>query len=339
MAPSDGTARAHDHAALLTAVMREAGLMTTEAVTHTTSQVVDASNRSRTVREYLTYDSPPPSLTESVIVKTFFRSVDDLEWLETEREVRFFAELFPAVEPTPGLPNVLYATLKGPDDLPVVVSADVGTLPPPDPIAGCSPEATIVAIDALANVHASAWGNQDLPRREWLRPLDAVGYHELRERARLRLPNYLAETGSELPTGAADLLARGVAGDIKMAGPVTNTILHGAPGPTACHLDGAGRLIALRSWNEVAWGSAAHDLAWLLGGVLSIADRRAFEGRFLATHMNALAGAGIDVDPEDHRQRYLVALLTPLLANVAGDVSEHPAVLRRRAAAALDHHG
>jgi len=273
-----------------------------------------------------------------MVVKTFFRAVTDLEWLETEREVRFFAELYPDLDPSPGMPRVLFATLKGPDDLPIVVMEDIGLLPPPDAVAGGSPEATVVALDALTTVHARFWNDETLTDRQWLRPLDAVGHQELRDRAKRRIGSYLLEFGRDLPDGSEELIARATEGEFHASGPPTYTLLHGAPGPMACHLDGAGRLLALLSWHQVAWGTAAHDLAWLLGGVLSIADRRAHEDRFLASHAAGLAAAGIDVDAGDHRARYQAALITPLLANVSGDIIEHPAVIRRRAAAAIDHH-
>lgn len=331
----------------LTSLMRNVGMLGSESIVRVESSVLASDQRSRTVRMELTYDKRASVAPESVVVKDFFGEVDEHQWVLTEREVRFYRDVVPTLAAMPGLPRVISASMRGSEGAPEVVLADPGDVLPGDPVAGISMEAAVLAVDLLGHLHSRTVDDAELYSAPWAEVVDSQSIEWLRQEAGEALDGFLAERGSDLPRRTDEVLRRAVAGRLKASMPVPLTdlgggrfsLLHGRPDADALALDSAGRLAELQGWGRLSCGDPVMDIAWLLGGSLSIADRRAHEETFLRSHIAALRTGGADIDSIAHRDRYEGALLVPLLHNVAGTIAEPKAVLRRRATAVVDHFG
>ena len=179
-----------------------------------------------------------------------------------------------------------------------------------DQLTGCSADVAAAALTELARLHGPVWGCSDLADLEWLQRgggeadaflaglLGSV-WPGFMDRYRDRLdPEHLALCdrfiGALLPWLEDRARATTVIhGDFRL-----DNLLFRPGDPRPFVVD----------WQTAAWGAAALDVAYFLGGSLTVTDRRRHEGHLLDVYHRAVVGEGaadFDRDRLDHEYRRL----------------------------------
>lgn len=161
------------------------------------------------------------------------------------------------------------------------------------PLEPYSPEQALASLDQLAAMHATHWDGRNLDGHQWLRDRLA----DLAESPLRTVPELQAliddPRGAPLPaairdaeriTGALGALARFTEGR-------ATTLVHGdAHAGNLFVLDGATSLLDWQLLQRANWGL---DVAYHLGSVLSVEDRRAAERDLLDHYLDRLAARGV----------------------------------------------
>jgi aminoglycoside/choline kinase family phosphotransferase len=162
-----------------------------------------------------------------------------------------------------------------------------------DQLAGCTPEVADAALVELAALHAPAWGRRDLAALPFLDRRSDDGDRMTVGLLTSVWPGFVERYRSLMADEHLEVAGRLVAGiDRWMASrPVGETVTHGD-----FRLDnlllGAGRPVVV-DWQTAVWGSAATDVAYFLGGSLTVEDRRRHGSELLAGYHRALVAGGV----------------------------------------------
>jgi hypothetical protein len=144
------------------------------------------------------------------------------------------------------------------------------------------------SVSQLATIHGSTWGLESVSDLEWLRTgRSSYGKMHSAEALQALLDDGRADGyPAELRSGQAlfDALA------VQLQNPVT-CVLHGDPHTGNVYLDREGRPCFF-DFESVQTGNWAQDVAYHLGTVLSIEDRRANEQELVRHYLNELAANG-----------------------------------------------
>lgn len=266
-----------------------------------------------------------------------------------EREARFYAELAPRTTvPAPRCLGVLEV-----DGMPAALLEDLsGRGRQADQIAGIDVDCVPLAIDALARLHAPFWDDAELAAQPWLFRRCGVPLPHIQQHFGERWQRVLARFGALLEPDACAVVerfaARLDAWSQSIDGPFTlvhhdfraDNLLVGRDA------NGAPRLWVL-DWQTVGWGSPGWDLAYFLGGSLSVETRRAIERDALAAYaerLRALGGPAVDADWLWARYRQLAFGGLLIAVNSAGAVKAtergdrmFATLINRHATQVLDH--
>lgn len=260
-----------------------------------------------------------------------------------ERELRLLVELAPALGAA--LPRVLAASRGEGAAAPLLVLEDLAPLRPGDQQVGMDPEHVAAALEQIARVHAAAWGDAMFARLRWLNrgPRQWPALARLMPDLVQRFCERHAATLSGPELAAVERLAT-CASRYFGTQPGPWSIRHGDL--RAAHvLHGAGRA-ALVDWQATELGPPVADVAFLVGGSLTIADRRAHELDLLRVYHDALLAAGVTRYPwercfADHRRHALGGLFRAMASAAPEPTTPHGDALlctmaRRHAAHADD---
>ena len=165
-----------------------------------------------------------------------------------------------------------------------------------DQIAACGPEVASAVLEEMAGLHAPCWEVPDLERLEWLNRSTPESDAFLVALVSSLLPGFLERYADALAPehqAVCRLFVEHLPDYLRLRG-----------GPrTASHGDfrldnllfqpGTPRPVVV-DWQTVAWGSASIDVAYFIGGCLSVDDRRAHEPELLARYHDALCRRGVN---------------------------------------------
>jgi hypothetical protein len=210
-----------------------------------------------------------------------------------EAEVNFYTKC--ADRTVAFVPTAYFADIQPGTANFVIVMEDMGGLSMVSQIDGMSEAQTVAAIESLAAVHARWCGKADDPAI----PSAPSVVHEriqvfaqmwpaLWEMFKPNFGNMLSEDGIVLGTWIAENYWRAVE--------------EFAKGPwTLLHLDYRvdnlmfdDNRVAVIDWQSMGRGPAAYDLAYLLGGSVTVDARRASEERWVRHYLEALRDGGVD---------------------------------------------
>jgi hypothetical protein len=192
-----------------------------------------------------------------------------------------------------------------------------------DQIGGCSPEAAAAVLEEMAGLHAPCWESPELAGLEWL------------NRNSGEAEGFLAMMVSSLAPGFLERYADSMAPEYQE---VCRVFAEHVPayvglrtGPrTAIHGDfrldnllfqpGDPRPVVV-DWQTAVWGAAAADVAYFVGGSLTVEDRRAHEESLLAGYHEALCHRGVrDLSLEqlraDVRRETFAGVLMAIVASM-----------------------
>jgi hypothetical protein len=239
-------------------------------------------------------------------------------------EVAFYETVAPTVAVP--LPQCYLSAISDNGQRFVLLLADLAPATQGDQLVGCSPEAALSAVVALAGLHGPRWcdpawtefGASVMPKPD---AEMAVGIADLARSASDtfldRLGHRLSDRGRDVLRGYPDSVARWL-----LLEPERYALLHGdyrldnlmfAP-------DGS---VTVVDWQTISVGLPARDVAYFLSTSLSPGDRREHEHRLVAAYHEALVQRGVTDYPaaacwQDYR---LGMLHTPLLATLGAAFS------------------
>lgn len=162
------------------------------------------------------------------------------------------------------------------------------------PLESYSPEQARTSLDQLAALHANHWDGKNLDGYGWLR-------HRLADLAEspLRTIQELQQLiddprGDQLPAAVKDAgrITRSLGALMRFTEGRATTLVHGdAHAGNLFVLDGATSLLDWQLLQRANWGL---DVAYHLGAVLSVEDRRAAERDLLDHYLDRLTARGVD---------------------------------------------
>ena len=295
--PSDGVRRPEDVTrGWLTEVLAGRGLVADGVeVTSLTITPVGTGQMADTVR--ITFTTGDDPATRSVVAK--FASADErsrttgLMTRAYEVEVGFYREVADRVRTR--LPRCHHAALEPGTGWFVVVLEDIADGVQGEQLEGCTPEVAEVALVELAALHGPTWSDPVAAGLPWLQRGGPAADRFLTELVTPLWPGFVDRYADRLGSDHLALCDRFVAG----LGPW----LAGRPEAT-CVVHGDFRLDNLLfrpgdprpwvvDWQTAAWGPAAADVGYLLGGSLLAEDRRRHADRLLGVYHRALVDHGV----------------------------------------------
>lgn len=177
-------------------------------------------------------------------------------------------------------------------------------------LAGCGVDRAAAALGEMAALHGPAWGRADLARLPWLDRGDEEADEFVAGLVTSLWPGFVERYGERLDGGHLALCDRfiGVLGPWLADRPPALTVTHGdfrldnllfRPGEVRPYVV---------DWQTAAWGSAASDVAYFVGGSLTVEDRRRHGRALLDGYHRALVAEGVvgfDRDRLDEEYRRL----------------------------------
>lgn len=214
-----------------------------------------------------------------------------------EREAKFYNQVAHTVRIR--VPRCWLAEWDGATGDTTLVLEDLAPAEPGDQLTGCTLEQARVAIVELAKLHAPRWDDPTLDELDWLGGQDP-GDAE-------RLPAFYAMCFPVFgPTYATHLTGEQLYVAERL-GEALPSWVGGATGPrTVTHNDfrvdnllfaspAGGDPVVAVDWQTVAHGRGTTDLAYFLGGSVSVPLRREHEHDLVGEYRRALGAEGIDV--------------------------------------------
>lgn len=228
----------------------------------------------------------------------------------SQAETRFYREIAPSSGV--GTPVVRYAGVDDDSGHGLIVMDDVNAAGGRflDPLEPYSAERARASLDQLARLHARHWDGAGLEQHTWLSSrLDEFVAQPLRTQDELQ--SLLDDPrGDRLDAGIRD------AGRLIRA---LGALSADVSGRTRCLVHGdthAGNIVliggrtALADWQVLQRSSWALDVAYHIGAVLSVPDRRRWERELLEHYLDRLRSHGVDAPSADQTwSQYRAALV------------------------------
>jgi hypothetical protein len=281
----------------LSQVLARAGALRDGArVTAFDAAPVGTGQMADTVRFALTYDGPGAG-PDAVVGK--FASADEQSRATGralrayEIEVRFYREVAPRVAAR--VPATFLAEVDPSTGWFTLLMEDIADARQGDQIEACSPEVATAVLEEMAGLHAPCWEAPDLASLEWLNRNTAETEQLLSMLVASLLPGFLERYADALAPEhrhVCEVFANNIPGWVQRR--------HGPP--TAVHGDfrldnllfqPRERRPVVVDWQTLAWGTCAADVAYFVGGCLTVEDRRAHEDDLLVRYHEALCRRGV----------------------------------------------
>jgi Phosphotransferase enzyme family len=208
-----------------------------------------------------------------------------------EREVRFYRELAPRIG---GPLAECHAAAFDPDGgWFTLLLEDAAPAVQGDQIAGCDVEHARLAVRELARLHAPVFGDPELGATTWLNQANPLNQALMTPLLDAFLERYAERISSEHQEVCRRFVASLDGWDADRRPPLG--LVHGD-----YRLDNmlfgtaeAPRRLTVVDWQTVSWGEAMTDVAYFLGGSLSIEDRRAAEEELVREYFEQLEAHGV----------------------------------------------
>lgn len=223
-----------------------------------------------------------------------------------EAEVNFYTKCADRTDAY--VPKAYYADIEPGTASFVIIMEDLGGLSMVSQIEGMSDAQAVAAIDTLASVHSSWWGRADDPAIAW-------APSTVHERIQAFAQMWPALWEMFKPNFGDRLSAEGLALGEWIATNYWRACEEFSKAPwTMLHLDyrvdnlmfDNGR-VAVIDWQSLGRGPAAYDLAYLLGGSVTVEVRRENEERWVRHYLEKLNAAGVDYGFDSFWRDYRLA--------------------------------
>ena len=271
-----------------------------------------------------------------------------------DAEIRFYRDLGPMA--SVGIPEIYHADIvEGSADF-VIVMEDLSHLTMVDQPVGMSADQAMAAVKVLAKIHAVWWDRVNGDEYAWIPSMIGPRIEFVDQLLVQILPVFLQGFGDALPEGGQEIYELFAGNYLN----VNKTLAARSPW-TLVHQDyrvenilfgpeGSDEVVVI-DWQGIGLGPGSYDLAYILGGSMETALRRANEDRLLAGYHQALSAAGVENYSleqlwDDYRLSMLQGgLATAMVTGGTMDLSNERGVqlvntmATRHVQAALDHNG
>lgn len=308
----------------LTEVLVAAGALAPDArVVGFTGEAIGTGQMADTTRFSLTYD-PPRAGPPTVVGK--FASADDqsratgLALRAYEIEVRFYREVAPRVGAR--LPTPYLAEVEPETGWFTLLLEDIAGGVQGDQIAACDLATATAVLDEMAGLHAPCWESPALASLEWLNRATPESDALMTALVTGLLPGFLERYAGTLAPEHQELcrlFVEHIGAWLSLrAGP--STVSHGDFRLDNLLFQPAARPVVV-DWQTAAWGAPAADVAYFVGGCLSVEDRHRHEQDLLAYYHDALLRRGVEGYSfgelrEDVRRNTFAGVLMAIVASM-----------------------
>jgi hypothetical protein len=314
----------------LTGTLRSAGVLSHDATivgfdvsSIGTGQMADTTRFSLSLDE----SAPPPigSLRPTVVGK--FASADDqsrgtgLALRAYEIEVRFYREVARRVATR--VPVAYAAEIEPETGWFTLVLEDIVGGVQGDQIEACGPDTAAAVLDEMAGLHGPCWEAADLAALSWLNRNSPDSDTMLNALVSSLLPGFLeryADTLSPEHQDVCRIFAEHLPAWIALrTGPFTAT--HGDFRLDNLLFQPGNPRPVVVDWQTLAWGGGSVDVAYFIGGCLTVEDRRAHESDLLTHYHQALCARGVrdysfDQLRHDYRRDTFAGILMAIVASM-----------------------
>lgn len=316
--------------AWLTGALRAAGCVARSSVVAVEARAIgrEVGFLDGLARLRLTYDRAEPGAPASVVVKVpsddaAYRRIGD-RYGAYEREVRFYAEVAPGCPVR--VPRCFYRGEDRATGAYLLVLEDLSSLSPGDQVRGLTRAEAVAAVETIGRFHARWWEAPALGALDWMpcRNIQPARYHDC-------WPRFRQVIGAHLPAAALTLgeqVGERLEGLLRAMEERPHTIVHSdyrADNLLLGDPDGPDPVVVL-DWQLAIRGRGVLDVARLLCGSLSPADRAACETAALRGWHQALEAGGVsdysfpDV-VRDYKTAVLVCLYFPVTIHEAEEAA------------------
>lgn len=237
------------------------------------------------------------------------------------KEIGFYRDLQSAVTiPTPTILS-LHEDLDHNRFL--LLMQDIAPAHQGDQLTGCSVEEASLAVDALVGLHAPRWGDDSVAELNWISPRTSERGVELEAIYGMLFPGFTERYGDRL---GADVLATGERFGQSLASwfsafVTPQTLVHGdyRLDNMLFGTDPAAPLTVV-DWQTAALGHGPSDLAYFLGAGLLPEVRRSVEAQLVERYATGMAGAGIELLPDELQNDYAMGTASGYLMAVVASM-------------------
>jgi aminoglycoside phosphotransferase (APT) family kinase protein len=275
----------------------------------------------------ISYDHTEAGAPATVVVKLPASIKEGVDFAESthayEREIRFYREVAPR---TPIRVPRMFATIMEPaDNVFILVMEDLKGLTAGDQVIGMSRAQVLAAVQTIAPLHALWWNGDQRLALPWVPSVE----QQLKmlsitpEAIRKAWPLFLETFGDSLPPGGRALgerIIQHLEGILEAFVRGTRTLVHFDYRADNLFIDDLTRKapIVVLDWQLTLWGLGAYDLARLVGGSLSPAQRGGHHEEFVECWYQGLMAGGVtgyarETAWHDYRLSAIMAMLNPVL--------------------------
>lgn len=309
----------------LTDALRRAGVLADGASVCSFDPVpIGTGQMADTTRFTLTLDETGAG-PASVVGK--FASADDqsrgtgLALRAYEIEVRFYQEV--AARVGARVPTTYLAEVEPETGWFTLLMEDIAGAVQGDQIAACSAEVAGAVLEEMAGLHAPCWEAPELEGLEWLNRSTPETDGFLVALVSSLLPGFLeryAEAFAPEHQEVCRLFAEHLPAYLRLRGG-PRTASHGDFRLDNLLFQRADPRPVVVDWQTTSWAGASVDVAYFIGGCLSIEDRRAHEQELLVHYHDALSRRGVRDYPleqlrADVRRDTFAGLLMAIVASM-----------------------
>lgn len=271
-----------------------------------------------------------------------------------EAEVRFYAEL--GERTGSGLPHIHFSEIVSGTAEFVIVMEDLSRLSMIDQSVGMNADQARAALRVLAGIHAAWWDAVQTEELEWIPSMIGPRIEMVSGLMGQIYPVFAERFAHRLPEGGAELGERFAVRYLDL-----QKVLSARSPWTLAHQDyrvenlmfgdPAIDEVVVLDWQGLGRGPGAYDLAYVLGGSMTIDDRRTHEDALVAAYHERLVECGVEgYSLEQCRDDYgfahcLGGLATSIFSGGTLDLANERGVeliatmANRHFTAALDHGG
>ncbi len=211
-----------------------------------------------------------------------------------EIEVGFYGEVATRIRTR--MPRCYYRACDPDTGWFVLVLEDLDDAVQGEQLTGCGVDVAAASLGELAALHGATWGQADLARLEWL------------DRGGVEADEFMAGLVTSLWPGFVERYRDRIDGDHlalcdRFIGVLGPWLSERPPATTVTHGDFRLDNLLFRpgdvrpfvvDWQTASWGSAASDVAYFVGGSLTVDDRRCHEEGLLDAYLDALVSEGVE---------------------------------------------
>ena len=237
-----------------------------------------------------------------------------------EIEVNFYRHLQDGLRVR--TPRCYYASLDLDTNEFVLLLEDISFGRQGDQLAGCTPDRAALAIAEMVGLHAPHWGDESLEQFDWLHRSTEANAGMLAAIVQSLYPGFLERYADRLPDDVIALSEQVVASlDMRDATrPRPWTVAHNDFRLDNLLFGDESTPVVVVDWQTCVYGPGISDLAYFIGGGLSVEDRRAHERDLVRDYHSRMQAAGVTLSWDELWAQYRRYTISGLIMAIAASM-------------------